>query len=109
MNCSVKLLNLVSGKVLTHHGRALTAEEIAATFEMHNVWLSGRRRLTTAPRCEHCAPIARGVRVTESLFKAEGGVSGEIKVPQRGKAVLTGGKTVEATTIHGEIPAPNRR
>ena len=87
-------------------GRALTAEEIAATFEMHNVWLSGRRRLTTAPRCEHCAAITRGVRVTESLFKAEGGVSGEIKVPQHGKAVLTGGKTVEAETIHGEIGGP---
>jgi Domain of unknown function (DUF4157) len=33
-------------------------------------------------------------------------VSGEIVVPQRGKAVKIGGKTVEAETIHGEIPTP---
>jgi hypothetical protein len=92
-------------------GRTMTAEEIATTFEMHNVWLSGsRRQLTTAPRCEHCAAITRGVKVTESLFKAEfkagGGVSGEINVPQRGQAVKAGGKVVEAETIHGKIPAP---
>jgi hypothetical protein len=96
-------------------GRTITAEEIARTFEMHNVWLSGsRRRFTTAPRCEHCAAITRGVKVTEALFKAEfeaefeaeGGVSGGISVPQHGRAVKAGGKVVEAETIHGEIPAP---
>ena len=92
-------------------GRTMTAEEIARTFEMHNVWLSGsRRRFTTAPRCEHCAAITRSVKVTEALFeaefKAEGGMSGEINVPQHGRAVKAGGKVVEAETIHGEIPAP---
>jgi hypothetical protein len=87
-------------------GHTMTAEEIAKTFEMHNVWLSGNRRLTTAARCEHCAAITRGVKVTESLFKAEGGVSGEISVPQHGQAAKAGGKVVEAETIHGEIPAP---
>jgi hypothetical protein len=87
-------------------GHVMTADEIAATFEMHNVWLSGKRQLTTAARCEHCASITRGVKVTQSLFRAEGGVSGEINVPLRGKAVLSGGKAVEAETIHGEIPAP---
>jgi hypothetical protein len=86
-------------------GRAMTEAEITATFEMHNVWLKGKRKFTTAGRCEHCRRITRGVSVTQSLFKAEGGVSGEINVPQRGKVVKTGGKTVEAGTIHGEIPA----
>ncbi|SEO73221.1 DUF4157 domain-containing protein [Nitrosovibrio sp. Nv6] len=83
--------------------RAMTEAELGATFEMHNVWLSGERKLTTAPRCEHCARITRSVAVTESLFKVEGGVSGEINVPQRGKAVKSGGKIVEAEAIHGEI------
>lgn len=86
--------------------RAMTEAERGATFEMHTIWLSGKKQLTTAPRCEHCSYITRGVKVTESVFKAEGGVSGEINVPQHGKAVLTGGRTVEADTIHGEIPVP---
>lgn len=86
--------------------RAITAEEIAAKFEMHNVWLSGKKQFTTAARCEHCKGITRGVQVTESLFKAEGGVSGEISVRVGGKAVTTGGRIVEAETIHGEIPGP---
>jgi hypothetical protein len=85
-------------------GRMMTEAEIATTFEMHNVWLSGKRQLTTASRCEHCASITRGVKVTESLFKSEGGMLGELNVPQRGKAVKIGGKTVEAETIYGEIP-----
>jgi outer membrane protein OmpA-like peptidoglycan-associated protein len=63
---------------------SMREEEIGATFEMHNVWLTGRRRLTTAPRCEHCARVTRGVRVTSSLFKAEGGATGEINVPPTG-------------------------
>lgn len=87
-------------------GHAMTEEEITATFEMHNVWLSGKHKLTAAGRCEHCRRITRGVSVTESLFKAEGGVSGEINVPQRGMVVKTGGKVVELETIHGEIPSP---
>ena len=71
-------------------GHTMTAEEIGKTFEMHNVWLTGgERKLTTAARCEHCAAITRNVQVTESLykaeFKAEGGVSGEINVPQHGE------------------------
>jgi hypothetical protein len=70
-------------------GRVLTAEEIAATFEMHNVWLSGRRRLTTAPRCEHCAAITRGLRVTESLFKAEGGTPKPPSLPAAAKPPTT--------------------
>jgi Domain of unknown function (DUF4157) len=90
-------------------GHAMTSEEVSATFEMHNVWLSGRRALTTAARCEHCAFIARDVKVTQSLLRAEGGASGEIKIPQRGQAVLSGGKTVEAETIHGEIPHPSAK
>lgn len=65
-------------------GHAMTEEEVAATFEMHNVWLSGKNKFATAARCEHCRRIARGVSVTESLFKAEGGVSGTINVPQGG-------------------------
>jgi hypothetical protein len=75
-------------------GYAMTEEEITATFEMHNVWLSGKHQFSTAGRCEHCRRITRGVSVTESLFKAEGGVSGEINVPPSGK--VTGGKTVSA-------------
>lgn len=90
-------------------GRAMTAEEIGATFEMHNIWLKGQRQLTTAPRCEHCKGITSSVRVTESLFKAEfvaeGGASGEIKIPQRGQATKSGGRVVEKDTIHGEIPS----
>ena len=65
----------------------------------------GRRRLTTAARCEHSAAITRGVKVTETLFKAEGDL-GAVKVPQSGRAVKAGGKVVEADTIHGEIGAP---
>jgi len=81
------------GKTL---GRAMTESEIAATFEMHNVWLAGTdRKLTTAPRCEHCARITRGVSVTSSLFKVEGGVSGEINVPTpRPGGPAGGGKPV---------------
>ena len=37
----------------------LTAEEVAATFEMHNVWLTGKRLFGAAPRCEHCSAISR--------------------------------------------------
>jgi hypothetical protein len=91
---------------------AMTEEEIGATFEMHNVWLKGtERRLTTAPRCEHCARITRGVSVTSSLFKAEGGVSGEIDIPPVGKGGTTGGKPVKveaggAATPSGELQAP---
>ena len=87
-------------------GHILTADEVASTFEMHNVWLTGKRKLTTAPRCEHCLGITRGVKVTESLFKAEGGISGEIYVTQHGQATLSGGKTIETESIHGEIGGP---
>jgi len=37
--------------------------------------------------CEHCARITRGVAVTRSGFVAEGGVVGEVNVPQRGSVV----------------------
>ena len=56
-------------------------------FELHNVWLKGSRAGTTAKRCEHCMRMTRGVRVTQSMFVAEGGVVGEITVrpvPVRG-------------------------
>lgn len=57
-------------------GRSVTQAEIR-TFEMHNGWLRPDEGLATAARCEHCAGITRGVQVTESQFRAEGGVSGE--------------------------------
>jgi hypothetical protein len=59
-------------------GRELTETELDM-FELQNVWLSGKDRvLTAAGRCEHCRRILRGVPVTSSVFKAEGGVSGTI-------------------------------
>ena len=63
-------------------GRKLTEKDLGV-FELHNLWLSGNRAMTTAPRCEHCARISRGVSVTQSLFVAEGGVVGEVNVLQR--------------------------
>jgi hypothetical protein len=56
------------------------------TFELHNVWLKeSKGRYTAAPRCEHCAAITRGVKVTQSVLSAEeferGATAGEITVP----------------------------
>ena len=46
------------------------------TFELHNIWMTGGdRRFSAAPRCEHCAGITSGVRVTRSLFIAENPVA----------------------------------
>lgn len=81
---------------------AMTADEIAVTFEMHNVWLGGNRKFTAAARCEHCSSISRGVKVTQSMFIAEGGVVGEIEVSTRAHIVKTGGIRVEAETVKGE-------
>lgn len=89
-------------------GRKL-AEKDLGIFELHNVWLSGNRAGTTAPRCEHCARIARGVAVTQSVFVAEGGVVGEITVAQRGAVLPKGGGPAKpATTVSGEVEVLQR-
>jgi hypothetical protein len=86
-------------------GRKVTKAELG-TFELHNVWLSGPdRRLTAAPRCEHCARIAPGVSVTQSVFFAEGGVAGEITGPQRGRRRIP---RVGPGGVAGEITVPQR-
>jgi hypothetical protein len=62
-------------------GRTVTDADMDS-FELHNVWLGGIESGTSAVRCEHCAHITRGVKVTNSLYIAEanaaGGLSGEI-------------------------------
>ncbi|MBI2739051.1 MAG: hypothetical protein HYX38_21220 [Rhodospirillales bacterium] len=89
-------------------GRKLVEQDLAI-FELHNVWLRGNRAMTTAPRCEHCARITRGVTVTQSLFVAEGGVVGEINVPQRGSVLAAGGGPARpATTAGGEVEVAQR-
>ena len=89
-------------------GRKLVEQDLGI-FELHNVWLRGNRAMTTAPRCEHCARITRGVTVTQSLFVAEGGVVGEINVPQRGSVLPAGGGPARpATTAGGEIEVAQR-
>jgi hypothetical protein len=83
-------------------GRKLVEQDLGI-FELHNVWLRGDRAMTTAPRCEHCARITRGVSVTQSLFVAEGGVVGEVGAPQRGSALPAGSGPVRpATTTAGD-------
>ena len=73
------------------------------------MWLSGNRSMTTAPRCEHCARITRGVSVTQSVFVAEGGVVGEINVPQRGSVLPAGGGPGKpASTASGEVAVAER-
>ena len=85
--------------------RNLTETELR-TFEVSNVWLQGVRRLTTAPRCEHCARILRGVSITKSVFLAEGGRMGEISVPQRGAVKRAGTSQFKpVTTVKGTIGA----
>jgi predicted DNA-binding ArsR family transcriptional regulator len=75
-------------------GRNVTDADMG-TFELHNVWLRGGHAGTTAARCEHCEHITRGVEVTNSLFHAEGGVSGEINndtvLPAEPKVLKGGG------------------
>ena len=89
-------------------GRKLVEKDLS-TFELHNIWLRGDRVMTAAPRCEHCARITRGVLVTQSVFRAEGGVVGEIEVPRRGSATPAGGgKGKPATATGGETKAPPR-
>ncbi len=79
-------------------------------FELHNVWLKGSDALSTAARCEHCARITRGVSVTQSLFEAEGGVMGEVTVPQRGMIKRMGAIEPEAvTTANGTISSSKGR
>ena len=62
-------------------GRPVTDADMDS-FELHNVWLRGIEAGTSAVRCEHCAHITRGVKVTNSLYIAEanaaGSLSGEI-------------------------------
>ena len=81
-------------------GRKLVEQDLGI-FELHNVWLRGDRAMTTAPRCEHCARITRGVSVTQSLFVAEGGVVGDVSVPQRGSALPAGGGPAKPATTAG--------
>ncbi|WP_407156864.1 hypothetical protein [Bradyrhizobium sp. STM 3557] len=84
-------------------GRKLTEADLSV-FELHNLWLSGSRSMTAAPRCEHCARITRGVAVTQSVFVAEGGVVGEINVPQRGSVLRSGSRAgTPVTTASGSI------
>jgi hypothetical protein len=90
-------------------GRTLTEKDLSV-FELHNLWLTpSRRAVTVAPRCEHCARITRGVTVTQSVFVAEGGVMGEINVPQRGLVIRSGSSAgTPATTAAGEVDVPQR-
>lgn len=89
-------------------GRKLGEKDLGI-FELHNVWLSGNRAMTTAPRCEHCARITRGVAVTQSVFVAEGGVVGEITVAQRGAVLPAGGGPAKpATSASGEVEVLQR-
>lgn len=89
-------------------GRKLVEKDLGV-FELHNVWLSGDRAGTTAPRCEHCARITRGVSVTQSVFVAEGGRVGELAAAQRGSVIRSGGGTARpATTASGVIDVPQR-
>jgi hypothetical protein len=88
-------------------GRKLTEKDFGV-FELHNLWLSGSRSMTTAPRCEHCARITRGVSVTQSVFVAEGGRVGELGVPQRGSVLPAGGPPKPATTASGEVEVLQR-
>ena len=94
-------------------GRKLKPAELPKLFEYHNVWLKGKRRLTAASPCEHCQGILRNVPVTNSTFAAkfvaEGGVRGEITVPQRGEVRPSGGgPTRYRTTVSGEVNVPQR-
>jgi hypothetical protein len=89
-------------------GRKLVEQDFGV-FELHNLWLSGDRAGTTAPRCEHCARITRGVSVTQSVFVAEGGRVGEINVPQRGSVTPAGSSTPRpVTTAAGGTTVPQR-
>jgi hypothetical protein len=89
-------------------GRKLVEQDYGI-FELHNLWLSGDRAMTTAARCEHCARITRGVAVTQSMFVAEGGVVGDVDVPQRGLATRTGSNTSRnVTTVAGETTVEQR-
>lgn len=89
-------------------GRKLVEKDLGV-FELHNVWLSGDRAGTTAPRCEHCARIARGVAVTQAVFVAEGGKVGQIGVPQRGSVTPAGSNTAKpVTTTAGETTVAQR-
>jgi len=103
-------VNAVNSAVASYErrlGRRVTEDDLGV-FELHNVWLSGTdRQLTPAPRCEHCRRITRGVSVTPAMFRAEGGVSGEITVPQRGSVTPAGGGPPRAvTSASGEIDTP---
>lgn len=82
-------------------GRKLTEKDLGV-FELHNVWLRGDRAGKTAPRCEHCARITRGVSVTQAVFVAEGGVVGEGKVHQRGAVLPAGRHNAKPVTTTGE-------
>jgi len=89
-------------------GRKLTEADLAV-FELHNLWISGGRSMTAAARCEHCARITRGVAVTRSGFVAEGGVVGEVNVPQRGSVVRSRSPaSTPVTTAEGETNVPQR-
>lgn len=90
-------------------GVSLTEDALRGRFEVHHVWLSGKHKLETASRCEHSARITRGVTVTEALFKAEGGVSGAISVPQQGKAISSAERWWRPTRSRERSRAPNRR
>lgn len=94
-------------------GRKLTENDLHV-FELHNLWIEGRHKLTTKGRCEHCARLTRGIRVTQSLFIAEAvanrSISGSTLVPQRGLVIPAGGRVgMRATTVSGEINDSNER
>lgn len=89
-------------------GRKLTEKDLGV-FELHNVWLRGQGTGTAAARCQHCAGITRGVAVTQSVFIAEGGVVGEVDVPQRGVVIPAGAGTARGvTTASGSVDVAER-
>jgi len=89
-------------------GTKLTEAQLQS-FELHNVWLKGERSGTAAARCEHCYRITRGVTITSSLFKAEGGQSGEIDAPERAMVTRLAEKNGRpATSASGEVDVAQR-
>ena len=64
--------------------RLVTSQDLP-TFELHNVWLQDKRQFETAARCEHCAELTEGVRLTRSLYIAENPVSATSPPGRHGK------------------------
>jgi hypothetical protein len=106
-HAEVQALNRAELDLGQQLGRIPT-EQDRGVLELHIVWLREGLMGEAAPRCEHCLRVTRGVQVTESVFRAEGGVSGEVRVPQRGMVIRAGGGQSEVTSTSGEVAAPQR-